>query len=462
MAIETAGQMRWKPVLARWSNEMMQSSLAPQVTPPPESPDWLGNPPATAREIALLEKRLGMALPPSYKSFLLTSNGWRRTTFAIGRLRPAKEVDWYRTENEQAVATWSDSGSDRPDEEYYDYRGGSAPDYRADHIESLVQVSDYEDGLYLLNPKAVTPDGEWEAWFFANWIPGAERYPSFAHLMLAQFQSFMKVEKRAGAKVRLPKLEVPKPKVPRVAATSIAAPKEPDASIEALMEQMQSANTKTQAKALRTFFGRLKGRPNAEREPALVKVLSDLFYAAKSRDVRCACVAGITEWAPAGTAPAPLLDALSDPDPGVVLHGISALHYFPQKDAVEPLCRFVASRVNVLFNENAMLALAEIGDARAMPVLADVLLDTSNAFEQSFGTAGVALGRLGSPSFDVLEKALEHPDARVRFGAVCGIDISGHPRRTAWLKRMENDPDSQVRKRASTPVGNSLRHLFKQ
>src|SRR5262249_28866812 len=32
----------------------------------------------------------------------------------------------------------------------------------------------------LLNPMVVWPDGEWEAWFFANWLPGAARYPSFA------------------------------------------------------------------------------------------------------------------------------------------------------------------------------------------------------------------------------------------------------------------------------------------
>src|SRR5262249_43841856 len=28
--------------------------------------------------------------------------------------------------------------------------------------------------------KVVTPDGEWETWFFANWLPGAVRYRSFA------------------------------------------------------------------------------------------------------------------------------------------------------------------------------------------------------------------------------------------------------------------------------------------
>src|SRR6266446_7591623 len=29
----------------------------------------------------------------------------------------------------------------------------------------------------------VWPDGEWEVWFFANWLPGATRYLSFADWM---------------------------------------------------------------------------------------------------------------------------------------------------------------------------------------------------------------------------------------------------------------------------------------
>jgi hypothetical protein len=36
-----------------------------------------------------------------------------------------------------------------------------------------------EDDMILLNPQIVSPDGEWEAIFFANWIPGNQRYRSF-------------------------------------------------------------------------------------------------------------------------------------------------------------------------------------------------------------------------------------------------------------------------------------------
>ena len=47
-----------------------------------------------------------------------------------------------------------------------------------------------DSAIYLLNPKVVTPDGEWEAWFFANWLPGAARYRSFVELMQAEYRSF--------------------------------------------------------------------------------------------------------------------------------------------------------------------------------------------------------------------------------------------------------------------------------
>ena len=78
------------------------------------------------------------------------------------------------------------------DEEYLVY--GETQDsvrFRVEYLESALEVSDIGDSaIFLLNPKVVTPDGEWEAWFFGNWLPGANRYRSFAELMEAEYQSF--------------------------------------------------------------------------------------------------------------------------------------------------------------------------------------------------------------------------------------------------------------------------------
>lgn len=54
---------------------------------------------------------------------------------------------------------------------------------------------DSGSGLYLLNPRIVTAEGEWEAWFFAHWLPGANRYRSFWELMQGEYQNFVQANK---------------------------------------------------------------------------------------------------------------------------------------------------------------------------------------------------------------------------------------------------------------------------
>ncbi len=114
----------WKPILTWWSSVLMSSDLARHVSPPPDSSDWLGFEPATEHDIETLEARLGLILPPSYRSFLLTTNGWRVTSHAIYRVRPAAEVDFFRVENEQWVELYAESGWEVDDLEYYCYPDG--------------------------------------------------------------------------------------------------------------------------------------------------------------------------------------------------------------------------------------------------------------------------------------------------------------------------------------------------
>src|SRR5207302_2707513 len=241
----------WKPILVQWSKELLATDLARHVDPLPESRDWLGFDPATASEIGSLEARLGMILPPSYKSFLLTTNGWRALTLFIYRLRSASEVEYFRVENEHWVeTTYGEAGSDEDDEEYYDYTKDDARRHRADHMSSLVQISDIGDGVYLLNPQAVTPDGEWEAWFFANWVPGARRFPSFAHLLLNDYAEFRKLENVKGRVLRLPKLVTPGPTVPRIPAERTAGKIPKGQTPETLIDQMRSLDKKVRDKAV--------------------------------------------------------------------------------------------------------------------------------------------------------------------------------------------------------------------
>jgi hypothetical protein len=56
----------------------------------------------------------------------------------------------------------------------------------SEHLAGTVVVTTTEDmRLLLLNPAKVDAAGEFEAWDFAPWYPGAYRYPSFGHLLAA-------------------------------------------------------------------------------------------------------------------------------------------------------------------------------------------------------------------------------------------------------------------------------------
>ncbi len=55
----------------------------------------------------------------------------------------------------------------------------------------MLEISDVGDSaIYLLNPQIVTADGEWQAWLFSNWNPGAVRHRSFQELMVAERNAF--------------------------------------------------------------------------------------------------------------------------------------------------------------------------------------------------------------------------------------------------------------------------------
>lgn len=63
--------------------------------------------------------------------------------------------------------------------------------FRRAYLQTALEISLEQDGaILLLNPRVVTDDGEWEAWFFADWNPGARRYRSFQELMQAHYALF--------------------------------------------------------------------------------------------------------------------------------------------------------------------------------------------------------------------------------------------------------------------------------
>ena len=173
----------WKYLLEKWNDKMFFASSGSDLKayanyyPDEYSKEDCTKYPALESDIESLEKRLKKQLPPSYRNFLLASNGW---TFmeTFRELFNVQEVDWLSN-----LTPWlSDwEGSETSDEEYFNYSdlqhyGGIRPH----HMESVLQISSIESGyVYLLNPLIIDERGEWECFDFGTKLSGGRRYRSF-------------------------------------------------------------------------------------------------------------------------------------------------------------------------------------------------------------------------------------------------------------------------------------------
>jgi hypothetical protein len=85
-------ESQWKALLQKWSDQWL--STQQKFPPSVRRNGWLGYKPATEKQIAALEKRLGYRLPPSFRTFLLLTNGWRRTATFIQSIRKTTKTEW--------------------------------------------------------------------------------------------------------------------------------------------------------------------------------------------------------------------------------------------------------------------------------------------------------------------------------------------------------------------------------
>ncbi len=184
--MSTPAGKEWTETLTRLNSLVLRSDKWRDELPPEcLSSGWCGSPSAPESEILAAEKRLGVKLPPSYRAFLSISNGWRPFSEAIERLLPVEEIERLETaepENLVAIQKYYHE-SEISDEAYLDYdtpKHMEALRHRYYPRSLLVGKSwGVEGDIVLLNPQIVTHEGEWETIFFANWIPGNQRYRSF-------------------------------------------------------------------------------------------------------------------------------------------------------------------------------------------------------------------------------------------------------------------------------------------
>lgn len=147
------------------------------------------------------EKRLNLKLPASYRHFAALTGGYwfddgegdqyLSTKSPPSHFLPVSAIDLFKDIDKVNWPVWDKNRvpGRRSNEVYYRYDSfdGGKQDpaqFRDEHLDYLVKIGEFRGGaVVLLNPKEVTSDGEYEVWFIAPYIAGADRYRSFAELM---------------------------------------------------------------------------------------------------------------------------------------------------------------------------------------------------------------------------------------------------------------------------------------
>lgn len=184
-APETAAMPKrdWKAMFRAWSDTILRSGDFNEVLlPGAHARHWAGFPPATDDAIAAAEARLRVRLPESYKAFLKISNGWwLEGTAGPVRLWGIEEIRPLRETQPELVEDW-------PQDDLVLGDIAMLPDA---HLASALQISEDNDGFYLLNPRMRHGRGECQACFFATWVPGAECRVSFEDLIVERYEAFL-------------------------------------------------------------------------------------------------------------------------------------------------------------------------------------------------------------------------------------------------------------------------------
>ena len=138
----------WRPFLEAFSREMLADPRIADALPAAvRESGWLGFEGASEAAIAGAEARMGTVLPPSYREFLATTNGWRNVGAFIERAWPAEQVDWFRVRNQGWIDAYAGpmAGAGLPEsaEGSGVYGDEQDPvDFPTDHLQSALEISE--------------------------------------------------------------------------------------------------------------------------------------------------------------------------------------------------------------------------------------------------------------------------------------------------------------------------------
>ncbi len=175
----------WGTFLRRWQDEWVPSEDEAEELAEGDltlADLALASPPASEAEVADAERRLGTRLPPSYRGFLLASNGWSLRDDSIHQLGAAHEIGWFG----------DPFGMTPMYQESLDERATEQQVLLAGMWERALQLETDSDMSYaLLDPGDTDEDGEWALYVYHGWSGEyPTRYPSFRAYMQRRYESF--------------------------------------------------------------------------------------------------------------------------------------------------------------------------------------------------------------------------------------------------------------------------------
>ena len=122
---------------------------------------WIGNDPATTKEIEKAELKLNVKLPQDYKDFLSVSNGFPTWNDAVEpSFNKIQEINYLKEIYPDEIKIWKEFG---------------AAELGSNLEESIIVGGIGEEQWFLLIPPN-NKTGEWKYWKFANWIPGEQEF----------------------------------------------------------------------------------------------------------------------------------------------------------------------------------------------------------------------------------------------------------------------------------------------
>ena len=152
----------------RTANEYQRARLDPEQA----AARWMGHEPATEEAVAAAEQRLGVRFPPSFRSFLLTTDGWDGVGGWVGLVYGCEDISWLRD---------TDWGKEFIDIYSEDSDGN---DEYVTLFQRSLEITNGED-FWFLDPTETGPDGEWAGYLFTPKYGELERCAGFAELFHA-------------------------------------------------------------------------------------------------------------------------------------------------------------------------------------------------------------------------------------------------------------------------------------